>query len=663
MAYSFPFEKLEIRGPITNDKSYANEPSTGSMLSFKHPNIDNNRELIIKTGADRVEWGYSLNTNRIPTYGGEVVQILSMAANTLTVGGTVRNYKEQTEIYRYFFKYIKLAGGMGGSASTNERVQTPIIFSYPARGWSFEIIVTSLDEMIQDVETVAPRWGFTAEIVSENERYEIGNAILSGMSTVLSSREIIANVGTDGVIGFKANNPFSGPLTSNPDQFGSILDERLQQQIGSWVTDSYSTYLFQDAITSNSDTSFKSSAEYYTAMFGTDVAFTVKGGEGTGADNNNIDNALSSLSGTLTAAQVAALAYQGFVDQEYLDSPPPAWDKNLVYNSTDIKNAQNLLITAVSIAAAESSFNTHAIHHNVTGDDPPNPTYEDYINNHVNDQPNSDPTVESYDLGLWQINTIHKDAKDKPGNRQVKDHHRLLLDDPLYNARIMASVSQGGKSYSSWVTSYNGKYKDYLNQARDGVKEFLLNPEKYLSTIGTKLTGSIASQAVQIAKAFVNYADQVTYSTGSHGNAESFYSTYQSWEDAANVLQTKSEILNTDCSGFVSLLFMWAGAGKGMQSSFTMQTLCKSIYLTDGGNSAQLDNVSPGDIAIWSNHVEIVTEAQGSGINRKFTTIGNGSNNDPKPSTPILGTAKDIQDQAGTSGRKFLGFYRWPGVK
>ena len=284
MSYKFPFEDLEMRGQDVVEGG-------GSSLLFSHPLLaaepggSAGGTLVIKTGADSVEWGYTLKTRSIPTFGGEVIQILSLLADNMTVSGVVRNYKEQGAIYWYFLNYLKLAGGMGAVTKSLNRNQIPITFRYPARGWSFDIIITDLKKMEIGLKIVTPEWGFTAEIVSENDRYEIGNSLLSGMASVLNANSpIIKNKGTEGIIGFNPDNPFSGALTANPNEFGSIIDERLQQQIASWATDNFSTYLFQNAVTSNSDTSFKSSSEYYSSYFGSDVAFKV-GGSGTGTGN------------------------------------------------------------------------------------------------------------------------------------------------------------------------------------------------------------------------------------------------------------------------------------------------------------------------------------------------------------------------------------------
>lgn len=63
----------------------------------------------------------------------------------------------------------------------------------------------------------------------------------------------------------------------------------------------------------------------------------------------------------------------------------------------------------------------------------------------------------SVDVGLWQINSIHR-----------KDHPTWTerwLRDPANNATAMAAVSNGGTNWTPWVQYKNGKYKDYADRA------------------------------------------------------------------------------------------------------------------------------------------------------------------------------------------------------
>lgn len=67
---------------------------------------------------------------------------------------------------------------------------------------------------------------------------------------------------------------------------------------------------------------------------------------------------------------------------------------------------------------------------------------------------NSDGSI---DVGLWQINSIHR-----------QDHPTWTenwLRDPANNATAMAAVSGGGADWTPWVAYKNGNYRTYANRA------------------------------------------------------------------------------------------------------------------------------------------------------------------------------------------------------
>lgn len=487
MTYSFMFEDLPMRGQTDVEGG-------GSKLLFSHPNINGGDPLVIKTGANNVNWGYTLNTKRIPTYGGEVIQVLSMYAESMKVSGQVRNYKEQKHIYDYFRKYLNLAGGMGGTAA-KDRNQTPITFSYPARGWMFEIFIVELDEMRLALDVVAPEWGFTAEIASENDRYELGGAILTGMANVLTDTAIVNNSGS-GIIGYDPANKYSSDTTGlGNEDFMATIDERLQSQIASWATGDFSHYLFNRIAGENADTSFKPQSEYWTNMFGSDVAFTA-GGTAAGGNTGSDTSSLSSMSGVLEPAYVAAIAAEGFKKAGF----------------PNLAKDENWLIEAVRVANGESGWNTQAINWNNSGKKP-SPSYSDYLANNLNTVPQKENTaVGNYDLGLWQINNYYhsndilrangmspkSDTADQ--NKVAKEGLAQSMFDPVLNATTMAyNLGGNAGNWAFWVAHPSNKYHQkggYESSealSREAVRKYLANIDKYSGVIASPtVAGDVA---------------------------------------------------------------------------------------------------------------------------------------------------------------------------
>lgn len=97
----------------------------------------------------------------------------------------------------------------------------------------------------------------------------------------------------------------------------------------------------------------------------------------------------------------------------------------------------NDLITAVAIAKAESGWS-----------------------NTAKGGPNSDGT---YDWGLWQINDVHKPSDS-------------VKHDPAANARAAYAIySKAGNKFTPWATFNSGKYKQFLSESKDAVKQLQSN--------------------------------------------------------------------------------------------------------------------------------------------------------------------------------------------
>jgi hypothetical protein len=198
--------------------------------TFYHPDIpssDDGRRpgpyLNIPSGMDEASWSYNLNVATFPTYGGEVVQILSCNIGELTITGTLPSYRAMERVYSFFAYYLQIATQGRSKDPTSGRTsynQTPIKFTYPERGWSFDIIPTALKRFKYGNDIVAPSWGITAHIVDHgNDLHSIKEFTESQvLNNFLKSDG--EKFDLEGKIGFLAENPFSGPGTI----FGTEFD-------------------------------------------------------------------------------------------------------------------------------------------------------------------------------------------------------------------------------------------------------------------------------------------------------------------------------------------------------------------------------------------------------------------------------------------------------
>jgi hypothetical protein len=167
--------------------SFPNSPQ------FSHP-TSTIGTLTIDDGIDQCAWAYNLNTAVFPTYGGEVVQILSVYIDDVTIGGTVSTYSQSEAIYSYFARYMQLAtqgfnqvpNPPAGSAYNT----IPITFTYPARNWSFQIFPKTAPGFEYSFDMVSPTWQITAHVYDNSVNLKpIKNAITSSLASQLSEFE------------------------------------------------------------------------------------------------------------------------------------------------------------------------------------------------------------------------------------------------------------------------------------------------------------------------------------------------------------------------------------------------------------------------------------------------------------------------------------------
>lgn len=163
--------------------------------------------LKVETGANNVGWSYGLNTETIPTYGGQVVQILSAYVEDITIQGDARTYAEMEKIYTWFLRYMRMTTQEG---KFNER---PIHMAYPARGWNIKIQPKSLPGFRYGTDVVAPTWQIQGQVV-END------ADMAEYTMNVASEQGWTFDKIHAGIGWQEENPFTDPLAQTKDEKG-----------------------------------------------------------------------------------------------------------------------------------------------------------------------------------------------------------------------------------------------------------------------------------------------------------------------------------------------------------------------------------------------------------------------------------------------------------
>lgn len=151
-----------------------------ASLVFHHPNASVG-DLTIENGIDNVQWAYGLNTATFPTYGGEVVQILSVYIDDLTMQGTVATYSQMEAIYSYFSRYMQIAtqgSNPHPAAGQSAYNMQPVTMTYATRGWTFDLIPKEAPGFRYSRDIVTPTWQLIAHVVDDSLNLDpIKNAI------------------------------------------------------------------------------------------------------------------------------------------------------------------------------------------------------------------------------------------------------------------------------------------------------------------------------------------------------------------------------------------------------------------------------------------------------------------------------------------------------
>lgn len=143
--------------------------------------------------ANQIQWDYTLNTSVQPTYGGEVVQILSCYAGPITISGQVQDFFKTPgdpdsfvaggtvlkNIYDWFRTYMAQASGQGHDTL---RDQVTMRFTYPERGWDLYIQPTAINGFAYGTTRLAQEWSITAEVMTDNDLNMFSAATMASFS-------------------------------------------------------------------------------------------------------------------------------------------------------------------------------------------------------------------------------------------------------------------------------------------------------------------------------------------------------------------------------------------------------------------------------------------------------------------------------------------------
>jgi len=205
-------------------------------IQFRDPSRGEDNTLSVQVKPNSIEWSYQLNTANYPTYGGEVIQILSVFIEDMTITGSIGSYREMEEIFAWFVEYMEGATQGNTGQGADGYKSTPVHMYYEERGWTFHLIPKSLPSFKYGRDIVVPEWTMQAAVVEPDwgigqQAYkELGEAILpeSGKTYMTTQKVSLFGKATlntssvadgkDTAFDFKVDDPFSGPTTKQYEE-------------------------------------------------------------------------------------------------------------------------------------------------------------------------------------------------------------------------------------------------------------------------------------------------------------------------------------------------------------------------------------------------------------------------------------------------------------
>lgn len=182
------------------------------QLIFTHPRISSS--LKVQVNPNQIEWSYGLNTVNYPTYGGEVIQILSCYIDDMTITGNVKSYAKMEQIYRWFIDYIQLATqGLKGVGRFNVQ---PVSMFYKPRGWNFQIYPTRLPGFRYGRDVIAPEWTVQAAVVDPDQNLQEHIMTQAEIQSAYGNLQLFGKATAE--IGYESDDPFRTPDVQNVDK-------------------------------------------------------------------------------------------------------------------------------------------------------------------------------------------------------------------------------------------------------------------------------------------------------------------------------------------------------------------------------------------------------------------------------------------------------------
>lgn len=186
--------------------------------------------VAFRIDPDLIDWTWEIQTNVVETIGGRVIQVLGARLGDLTIQGSLgqdhanpQTGQSWQQAQAFLTQVTAIMEQQSADANKQQKMHRPAVFSYPPRGWRWNVYVKALmdpdgnNSVILSPGKVNQRYVLTLFIVTENADLIPAGTAETGTLAQQSQQAIaqfMARI-SDGV-GWKANKyagVFNGTLT------------------------------------------------------------------------------------------------------------------------------------------------------------------------------------------------------------------------------------------------------------------------------------------------------------------------------------------------------------------------------------------------------------------------------------------------------------------
>jgi hypothetical protein len=251
-------------------------------FSYTNPKESVAHSLNVRLDPYSVDWTYTLNTQTIDTYAGQVIQILSVKIDTLTIQGQFgkegafgkksvkagfkdRNkyvhpidgiaptdieeqwdigtgpyavgLTQMTEFFRTYFAISSQGSDAQADNVSNRYLQIPMTLSYPGRTWA-QVIPIQFPSYRRSNENFAPEWQVTAQVIEAPVDLldNLKNSAIDRLNAIILPKDRVVR------------NPFSDPLVSlaGAERNNTILINKFKALLPEFTTGELQDMFWRD---------------------------------------------------------------------------------------------------------------------------------------------------------------------------------------------------------------------------------------------------------------------------------------------------------------------------------------------------------------------------------------------------------------------------------